>query len=381
MYDLSRRTLLRGIGAAALLPAVPGLAACGADGAVTVERQQPVLAPFVPGRRSVASTGLPERFAWANPYDVEFFNSLGRGADRAATQRGLGYLTAQASGDSAKDVSHLRTFLGRGVGAMLLQPTNMGAQAPIIRRAQADGVMVQVLVAAPSTLQIAAAQYRIGFEQGAAAARYVTDELGGEAKVAYFHNDSISQLKVRHHGVLAGLETGGGGLEVVSDEPTGKDDPSVLANVLQRHPDLDVVLGGDGTVVVCYRAAETLGKLRDRMYFGGVDGDRRALELIAAGTPYRRTEAFPWELMGYTLGQLAADWIEGLEVPRVLVARAHPLTDAKSIEEFEQVNRSPREVYGDPARLTAWLPLLGNVGVADKDHVWEQEYEPTAKEA
>ena len=57
------------------------------------------------------------------------------------------------------------------------------------------------------------------------------------------------------------------------------------------------------------------------MFLSGVDGDGEALDLIRAGGAYKLSIAFAWTLMGYGLGQFGADWIEGKEVPQIVVAR------------------------------------------------------------
>jgi len=382
--DLSRRGFLRatGLGGVALAGLVP-LSAC-TDMRVPATPATPAgtLQRFLPGRQSGTAPGLPARVAWANTADTEIFVAIGRGVASAAKARGVEYLTAMAAGDPARNVSQIETFLGKGVGALLVQPLSQPAQRPLLERALDAGACVQGIITFPSTLQVAAPQYDIGYQQGMDAARYALRRLDGRADVCYFNMDSISpQLALRHKGVLAGLKTGGADVRVVSDLEAGAVESietgfDTMLSVIQSHPDIAIVLGGDTVVVGAYRALQSLGKLRDDMYFAGVDGDANALDLVTQDGPYRASYAFPWDLMGYCLGQFAADWIDGLEVPRVLVAKAQPLTSPKEVAHFQDVNHNTAESFADTDVLNAYLPLLGNVGYATRDVVWDAEYEP-----
>jgi ribose transport system substrate-binding protein len=87
---------------------------------------------------------------------------------------------------------------------------------------------------------------------------------------------------------------------------------SAVANsALQARPEIDVVLGADAVVVGAYRAFEQAGKVTDAMYFGGIDGDPQALDLIAGGGPYRTSHGFAWQVLcdAYaTCGSPTASW-------------------------------------------------------------------------
>ena len=125
--------------------------------------------------------------------------------------------------------------------------------------------------------------------------------------------------------MLDGLKTAGGGIEVVGDltvaDISTTSGFNTMMSALQTHHDIKVVLGGDTIVVGAYKALKESGKLTDDMFLSGVDGDKEALELIKAGGAYKLSIAFAWTLMGYGLGQFGADWIEGKQVPRVIVAK------------------------------------------------------------
>lgn len=347
--------------------------------------QSPVserLPPFVPGRRSVDSTGLPRRLAFANTTDLGIFAALGRGYQQAASDRGLEYVTANAQGDDMRNITQISNFLSAGVGGMLIQPLNKTAQAPALRGALGRGIHVQGIITDPCTLQIVTMHYKTGKRLGTAAAQYIQEHLDGRAQVCNFNQDSLSLgLRQRHQGILDGLSTGGPGVRVVADVATPGATTiavgySLMLELLEQHPDINVVVGQDSIAVGAYRAMQSVGKLREDMYFAGTDGEATAFDLVRAGTPYRASYAFGWQLMGYTLGNLAADWIDGLETPRALHVLNQAMTDAAKVDAFEEANRNPAKVIADPAALSSYMALLGNVGYANRDVVWEGAYEP-----
>ncbi len=356
------------------------LAACGGGGGKTpsVTDAQP-LRTFEP-RRAGGSTGLAARIAWASTADSEFFLAFGRGMQQAAAQRGADYVTATSGNDPGKHVDQMNEFLRQGVGSLAMQPLSPDADSLVLQRAIDKGVCTQGIITAPSTMQVAASQYRIGFDQGKAAADYVAANLGGEAQALYFNLDTASpQLRLRHQGVLDGLKTEPG-IDLVGDltvaEITTDSGYTTMLGALQAHPDIKVVLGGDTVVVGAYKALRENGKLADEMFLAGVDGDKAALELVNQSGAYKLSIAFAWKLMGYGLGQFGADWIEGKDVPRIVVAKGVPLDSPTAVDAFVGASADPAAVFADRARYEQYLPLFGTVSHADRHTYWTAPVDP-----
>lgn len=382
MSAVSRRDLLKfgAIGAAGLM-SFDVLAACGKSGDGAPEPlDAKKLKRFEPGSKT-RSTGLPERVAWASTADSEFFLALGRGMQQGAKDRGVDYETATSGNDPAKHVDQMNDFLAQGVGSMAMQPLNPDADSLVLQRAIDKGVLAQGIITAPSTLQIVASQYQIGFDQGKAAADYVAANLGGNAQALYFNLDSASpQLKIRHKGVLDGLKTAGGGIDVVGDltvaEISTTSGFNTMMTALETHKDIKVVLGGDTIVVGAFKALKESGKLTDDMFLSGVDGDMEALDLVKAGGAYKLSIAFAWSLMGYGLGQFGADWIEGKEVPRMIVAKGVKLDSAESVATFQAASADPASVFKNWTTYESYLPLYGNVSHETRHTYWTSAVDP-----
>ena len=381
MSALSRRDALKlGVVGAAGLLSLPG---CSSDSSspATNNLDPNALRPFEADTSEGKSTGLPARVAWASTADSEFFLALGAGMKAAAKARGVDYATATSGNDPGKHVDQMNAFLQQGVGALAMQPLNPDADALVLRRAIDRGVCAQGIITAPSTMQVVASQYKIGFDQGKAAADYATANLGGNAQVIYFNLDTAApQLKIRHRGVLDGLKTGGGGIKVVRDLTVAEISTTsgfrTMMGALQTNPDIKMVLGGDTIVVGAYKALKESGKLKDDMFLSGVDGDKEALELVKLGGAYKLSIAFAWSLMGYGLGQFGADWIAGKQVPRMLFAKGVPLDSPAAVGSFTAASADPASVFADRKRYEDYLPLFGNVSHQTRTTYWTKPVDP-----
>ncbi len=376
---VSRRQMLRLLGlggATALLAAVSSSALAAptrsagfivaADdtptptpGKVTATSQ---LQPFVPSDSVGSKPDLPARIAWANTSDAEFFLAITNSIQLAAQDRGLDFITAIANDDSAKNIEQINTFLQRGIAALCIQPLDANAQKPLMQQAIDQGIAVMSLVTPPSTVQAVADQYKVGYTQGLAAAKWITENLNGQAKVHYFNIDTIEVLIARHKGVLDGVKTAGPGVEIVSDVNAGKITNeagfNTMNTVLQAHPDVNVILGGDTLCLGALAALEAAGKANDKIYISGIDGDKEALNKVRQGGPYKASFAFAYPMMGYAWGQFAADWLEGKTIPQVMQFNAIELNSGETIDAFQASMDDVRNTWKS---ASTYFTMLGSI--------------------
>lgn len=339
------------------------------------------LAAFNPEAPAGPETGLAKRVAWANTSSAEFFLSLGNAISEGAESESCEYTTAVAENDAQKNVEQMNQFIARGIGAMVVQPLDPASQTPVMEKALGEGIGVMGLTNAPTTMVAQTPQYKVGYEQGKAAAEYITEELGGEAEVQVFNEDSLGpSLEERHEGVLAGLETGGPGVKVVSDVEAKKltieGGFETMNTVIQAHPGIKVVLGVDTEVLGALRALEQSGKVSDDMYLSGIDGEPQALEEIKKGGPYKASWAFAWPVLGYTMGTYSCQWIAGKSIPKALVVPAVNLNSKSSIEKYEKDMSEPAEVFNTPSRISEYIEPLGNISYEEKENYWKEPFTP-----
>ncbi|RIK34662.1 MAG: ribose ABC transporter [Chloroflexi bacterium] len=336
--------------AACAAPIAPAPAAAPTAAPATDTGPDPkTFQPFQASDKVGEKPNLPRRIAWANTSNAEFFLAITNAIQMAAEDRDLEFITAIANDDSARNIEQINTFLQRGIAALCIQPLDANAQAPLMQKAIDDGIAVLSLVTPPSTVQAVADQYQVGYTQGAAAAKWIMENLDGKAKVHYFNIDTIEVLIARHQGVLDGVKTAGEGVEIVSDINAGaitnEAGFNTMNTVLQAHPDINVILGGDTLVLGALAAVEAAGKAGEQIYMSGIDGDAEALKKVREGGPYKASFAFAYPMMGYAWGQYAADWLDGKEIPQVMQFNAIELNSAESIDAFEQDMANVRESW------------------------------------
>lgn len=339
------------------------------------------LEPFDPNAAGGGETGLDKRVAWANTSSAEFFLVLGEAIQDGAKSKDCDYTTAVAEDDAQKNVEQMNQFIARGIGAMVVQPLDPASQTPVMEKALGEGIGVMGLTNAPTTMVAVTNQYQVGYEQGKAAAEYVKEELGGEAEVQVFNEDSLgTPLQERHEGVLAGLKTGGSGIDVVSDVQAKKltieGGFETMNTVIQAHPGIKVVLGVDTEVIGALRALEQSGKATEDMYLSGIDGEKQALELVKEGGPYKASWAFAWPVLGYTMGDYSCEWIAGNSIPKALTVPAVQLDSSATIEKYEADMSEPAAVFASDKRLGTYIAREGNISYAEKQDYWKEPYTP-----
>lgn len=372
----------RCIAALAAGASVLALAACGsgstADGGTAgAGITEPVeLTAFEPGEAGPAPD-LPKRIALAMDNDREFAQSIKHGLEAAADERDVDFVSASANGDSAKNVQQMRQFLAQGVGAMFVNPVDPAAQEPVMREAIDKGAAVIGVLMAPATLQLNADQYAVGKALGDDAARYVEEQLGGRAKVVILNQDSVQPVRPRFAAIRDALKAVPGA-EVVADvEPsqTQKDSAfQTMSTILQKNPDVDVVLGADSVVLGALAALKAAGKDDPEQYLGGIDGEPEALAAIRAGGPYKASVALAPSMFAYASGLAAADWLEGKPIPQAIDIPPVLLDSAAAIDRFEADERDPAAAYADRATRDRYVRLLGDISYETRDdylaYVW-----------
>jgi ribose transport system substrate-binding protein len=361
-----RQVVGKGLTLSALAAFGPLLAACGDDDEPEASGgrgpRPSGLEPWDPDAPAGGTPDLPRRIAWANTAPAEFLLSITQGLEIAAGDVDLEFLTAIANGDSKRNIDQMESFLQRGVAALCVMPLDAEAQTTVMQRALEDGIAVMTQVIPPSTVQVTARQYDIGRTQGRAAVKYVEENMGGEAKVVYFNTDSIAAIRPRKKGVFDALKAGGDGIEVVADqEPSDQTQEAAaqtMNTILQSQPDFNVVLGGDVYCLGALSAIEAAGRTDQVEYVSGIDGESQAINAVREGGPYKATFAFAMEGIGYSWGQFAARWLDGLTIPKQIDVKAIELNSPETIDEFQSAMENIADTWD---RRPDYIQYLGNI--------------------
>lgn len=331
--------------------------------------------PFNPNLPAGPPTRLPKLVVTNSAEGSEYFIQLAKTVKRSVEDRGYKFSSTTFSSDVAKNVDQLTQLLERGVGALVLQPQDTQAQKAVLLKAIKMGVCVIYQVSGPCCQQIATDQYKGGYAQGLQAVAWIKRNLGGKANVVVFNSAKIAQSLIpRTTGRINALKTGGSGIRVVANQGivklTAEEGSQLGATIFQAHPEVNVWLGDDDTIVGVEAMLKASGKKPgDKIYLSGFNGQGNALARVKAGGLFREDLAFPNGIYQWAIGQFACDWIEGKSIPQVQNLRVVPVSK-QNLPKFIADDKNPKAAYRRGVKGS--IELLGNISYRSRN----QKYLP-----
>ncbi len=322
------------------------------------------LAPYKPSAKVGEKPDLSKVVAFAQDNAREFEQLIVKGLEMGAGDAGLEFKTADSNGDPQKQVQNMEQFLIQGVGALVTGPVEPEAQAPVMRKAIGEGVDMNAIVFGPATTQVNAPQYAGGKKLAEVAAEFIEAKLGSKADVVLFNEDSIESIRPRYQAMRDVLEAIPG-VKIVADvEPEEIDTEhgfQTMTTILQKNPEVNVVLGADATVEGALAALEAENKDSEDQFLGGVDCENQALTYIAEGGAYKACVGTEPAIFGYALARYDGDWLEGKCVPQGISVEPVAVTDAAEVAVYREDEEDPKTVFADPRLLSGYLGLYGNI--------------------
>lgn len=365
---ITRRQVLKQGGAVGLGAAVSPLllSACGGSEATTSQAPKGPrgvaelpTAPFEPSDKAGPTPSLPRRFGYSQPAEAEVFTVFATQLRAGCKDADVELLTGQAKGDIATNLEQINTFLTRGIAGIFVAPLDPAALKPVLQQCIDRGVMTITILQAPGTALLATSQYDFGRAQGEAAVNYITEKLGGKSKLVYYNQDQNVPARDRHRGFLDAIEKGGPGIEVVVDmtvaAQTTEKGFQVANTILRRHPDANAWVGDDAVVLGTLAALEAAKKVDERTYISGASGEQQALDKVAEGGPFKNTIAFPYSANAYAMARFVARWLDGKNVPQLILTKPILLASKADIDQFNADMKSPTQFYENPGRYQAYL--------------------------
>jgi ribose transport system substrate-binding protein len=312
--------------------------------------------PFDPAAPSCSAPALPKSVAYFVPEANEYFTQLGEAMGKGVTDHGgewKGLIISDS--DPVKNIDQMDQAMQAGIGALLIQPQDAAAQAVVIQKAIDAGIYVYYS-GAPAITQGMALQYNLGYDQAIGAVEWIKANLGGKAKVAVFSGNHVEILIPRHEGTLAGLATGGPDIEVVVeqdwDKQTTEEGFALASTIYQAHPDINVWIGPDDTVlgVDAFLKSKQLDPARDKILASGLNGTPTGQQAVASGTSFvREVYGFSSNLVGYAAGAFAADWLNGKHVPLAIETRVGRMGSKAEVDAFNASLADPKEAFARTA--------------------------------
>ena len=264
-------------------------------------------------------------------------------------EKGYEMLISDADGDVTTQISQMEDFITQGVDIILLAAADPTALIPVCQEAIDAGIPVICYDGGidsdiPAT-KVIFDYYEDGQMVGEWAKEYITDNLGGKAKVAVIDfpaSPIVCGERARGFAETVGeLE----GVEIVAQQDgkaTRTDSMAVMENILTANPDVDLVYGvnydtgagaasaieaaGSDAIVVCNAwGEEGFKKLEDNDPYikcmAASSPVTQAQDAIDAIEPALAGEELPKETLSHST-LLTADNIDEFDWESIVAARA-----------------------------------------------------------
>lgn len=228
--------------------------------------------------------------------NAPYFAAQEAAAKDQAAKAGCQVATADAQNDMGKQIGDVEDMVSKGVNLLIINAADPQGLVPAINAAAAAGVKV---VAIDSTVDpkakyitlIQSSNDQNGFQVGQWLAQ---STAGKDLKIALLSGEKGNVVgQERRLGVFRGLVEGqlvnGGKVSfaVVGQGWGGwthEGGLKAMEDLLVAHPDINVVLGeNDSMVLGARKALEAAGKQNDVLLVAAADGQKEALQLIQEG--------------------------------------------------------------------------------------------------
>lgn len=173
-----------------------------------------------------------------------FFIALSKGAEAEArkTNPQVKVLTVGFDYDLGKQFTQIDNFIAAGVDMILLNPGDVNALEPAIKKAQAAGILVIAVDTAAKGADFTVTTDNV--QAGQIACQYIVDKLGAKGNVIIQNGPQVSSVVDRVNGCKAVLAKNPG-IKVLSSDQDAKGSRDGGLNVMQSHlirfPKIDAV--------------------------------------------------------------------------------------------------------------------------------------------
>ncbi len=248
-----------------------------------------------------------------------FWATQVKGAQDMAQELGVKFTVVDLQVDASKEVNTWENLITSKVDGIMISCVDEKASQAYCKKAQEAGIKVMAAVhplpGADSSLSND--EYMYGYIAGVEAGKFITKELGGNAKFALLAADCTPFVIPRTDGIRDGILSEAPNARLIARQDAFQTDVgmAVVESLLQAHPDLSVVgcLNDDGALGA-YEAMKAAGKDPSKVCITGTDGITQALEKIKAGGMLRASVSMaPYE-SGRKEMEILYSLIKGKEV-------------------------------------------------------------------
>ena len=225
-----------------------------------------------------------------SPYFIKMID----GMKEKAAELGVELIVHDGKYQAQPQIDAIDTLIEQGVDAIILSANDPAALQPSVDKAKEAGIKV---VAANVEMQntdafVSLVEKEYGLTGGEIAGKYIAEKMDGKAKVAVLAFTQVPAVIQRTEGLKEGIKKYAPNIEVVAEVEANNRETGLKAieNVLQQHPDLNVVVGvSDDAVLGGYEAMMAVDRTGDDVILVGLDAVDEAIAKIKEGGIYRGT--------------------------------------------------------------------------------------------
>jgi ABC-type sugar transport system substrate-binding protein len=316
------KRILQVMGLILVIATVLSACAPAAAPAPTAAPAQPTAAPAAPAATAAPAAAEKPVIAGVVFQSDTFMQTVQAGMQEAADKAGVTMLMGNTDNKLDKEASMIDDYITRKVKAIVITPISADGSVAALKKAKDAGITIICFNTCVNDKSIPSAflvtkNDDLGDKSGAAAVKFITDKLGGKAKVGVLNCDQFEGCPPRKTGFQAQLKNVPGA-EIVADQAGWLADKAqpVAEAMLQAHPDINVLwAANEGGTVAEANAVKTLG-LGDKVFVFGTDMNNQMGQMLQAPDNILQgvTGQAPYQ-MGYDSLNAALDVLGGKAQP------------------------------------------------------------------
>ncbi len=262
-----------------------------------------------------------------------FFKAMQKGAEDAAEELGVGLTVQSADSSVEKQTTQVENLIQSGVKAILINPYDSAAVAPVCQSALEAGIGVFAMDITVQGADITSFIASDNVKIGEMLAQYIDGQLGGEGKIAMLVDPSVSSLKDREQGFTDYIENNTK-IEIVAKQNGAIERTKSLEaaeTILLAHPDIQAFPGvNENSAMGISRAVKAAGL--SGILVTGVDSTEDVMNGIKDGVLAVGVAQDPYQ-MGYQSVENAVKWINGEEIEKEIKLECEYMTP-ENIQEY-----------------------------------------------
>lgn len=258
-----------------------------------------------------------------NPYFVKMRDV----AREELTKNGIEMIEADPQFDPGKQLAAVENFVNQGVDAIFLNPVDVNAIVPAVKKANQAGIPVFTLDSNAAGGDIVSFVGTDNVQAGRIVGEYLAKRLNGKGKIAVIDYPMAKSCLDRVQGLKEALSKYPD-IKIIAQQKGGTvtDALKVAETWMDQYKDLDAIFAiNDPNALGALTAVEN-AKRQDHIFVVGIDGAKEAYDAMRQGKSFGATAAqFPDKMAKITVENLLK-WAKGEQVQNETLIPAELIT-------------------------------------------------------